>query len=223
MPDWLITGLKDGITAFFPTAALAAAFVWLLKIFVAHALKFDADLYKANREHEDKMRLSEFQIQIKYKADTEMERLRQSLEVDAYREQVRIKNLHDRQAAIISRLYDYTWKLSTLVKNFITLRTLFSMTAIEHQDKDIHTAYDQLSQYYARYRLYLPDHVSRIIEELRDLRWNETLMKATHPEAYDLDSENRAEWLAEANLLKDKCDSLSAALHDQFQKLVGIK
>ena len=152
MPDWITSGLKDGIAAFFPSAALLLALTWLLRTYIAQKLKTDAALYKLRFESEEKRRFEEFKVELEHKTDREIEKLKSALTIEAYREQMRIKSLQEKQASVIRKLYSYAAVISSLMQSGIRGKEGSMFSGITEHFKRISEAHKQLNAYYSAHR-----------------------------------------------------------------------
>src|SRR6266571_633038 len=129
---------------------LLVAAAWLIKTVLTHKLTRDADA---------------FRTQLKFDADMEIERLKNSLHMIAVEHQVRFSRLHEKRAEVIAELYkrlvDVHWHGRIFV---ITSEANPTPEQAEQFEKITQEVYE-LSLFIEQHRIYLPDSVCMLLDE----------------------------------------------------------
>lgn len=125
-------------------AVFLAAVAWLCKTLVSNRLSREADAFRAR---------------LKADADTEIERLRASLQIAATEHQVRFSKLHEERGEVIAKLYGLLLESADAAR-------FFAAHATEHGDEGekARDAHLDLYRFLNLKRIYLPSRVCELLE-----------------------------------------------------------
>jgi len=145
----LTTSLGQSITSIIALvggqAIFLAAAAWLIKSLVTNRLARDAE---------------QFKITLQSKADVELEKLRNSLQLAATEHQIRFANLHEKRALVIADLYSRLVQTRGDVARFILIDPRDPKIADETHQKTL-----DLLNFITLNRIYLPERVCELIDE----------------------------------------------------------
>jgi hypothetical protein len=146
---------QDVLTTTFTTVGGAgvalAAGTYLLKSSLAHWMTRDAEKFKA---------------QLKSDADSEIERLKHSLQIAALEHQVKFSNLHERRANVIAEVYQRLVEVYEESRKFTLTagQSTNSSESFEHYNK-AYTSNYELFLFVQPRRIYLPREVCSLLDE----------------------------------------------------------
>jgi len=197
--DWQeIIKTLGGYTLFLGAAA------WLIKQLVSNRFVRDAEKFK---------------ITVQTNADTEIERLKNSLQMAALEHQVRFSKLHERRAEIIAELYTRLVDAQEVSENYVSqgggtqLYPAASRKLIE------------FGAFVMRHRIYLPERIctslNTFLERVRKLVNIARFRGGDIPS--EISVENLETLLKAIETFEREIPALRKALEDEFRKILGVE
>jgi hypothetical protein len=189
-------------------ALFLAAVAFLCKAFVSSRLTRDADAFRAR---------------LKADADTEIERLRSSLQIAATEHQVRFSKLHEKRGEVIEQLYKLIVETPTVAGRFILTDNRNPEAARVANER-----VGELFSFLSLNRIYLPSSVCRRLDNYEHrLRHSVTWVtiywtRVEYPNQKMIEDQNKA--LQEAcTELETELPAIRRELEDEFRKLLGVE
>jgi hypothetical protein len=137
---WTDVLLALGGQTIFLTAA-----VWLIQSLVSHGMERD---------------LAQYKTELKFEADTEIERLRNTLKMSELEHRVKFSKLHERRAEVIAKLYRMMVGADSASKRFVMMNPQSRDSALSAKEK-----VGDLIEYFELHRLYFPESVCIFIDQ----------------------------------------------------------
>jgi hypothetical protein len=197
--NWLGTVLLS----VFVSAGLWAAFG---KKLVSHLLERESDKFRAD---------------LKLEGDTQIERLRSSLQLTAFEQQVRFSRLHSRRATLIAELYKLLNDVPAFAANFILNSPSDSERERIAREKVFH-----LFGFIEDNRIYFPPHVCDLLDAFsgklrRSVVFVGVYWKIEAPTGPTRAVQNKV-ILDAVTALETDLPVLKKELEEEFRKLLGV-
>lgn len=202
----LLTTLGGG------TAILAAA-AWLIRTALDHALSRDVEAFKAR---------------LKADADIETERLKSSLQMIAFEDQVRFSNLHAKRAEVIAEIYARMVDAEQDGQRFV-------YADAHKEDSKRQEAYfetvNKLVEFYfflEKRRIYLPERICALMKAFIDtvrrnvIRTN-IYVPIDQPYNQKLLDEKVKVVMEAYEAFEGSIPSTRAALENEFRRILGVE
>lgn len=185
---------------------LLGAVAWLIKTFISSRLTREVEQFKAH---------------LKTNADTEIERLKSSLQMIALEHQVRFSKLHERRAELIAELYELLLDTESVARKFIFIETRDKKEAAAAKSKVF-----ELYDFIQKHRLYLPNSVCRSLDNFEGNLRRSVLFVSSYwtdiefPNDQTIRDQNEV-MLAACNALETDLPTLRKVLEEECRKLLG--
>jgi len=199
--DW-----QDLIKTLGGETLLLAAVAWLAKALISSRLARDVE---------------QFKVQLKNNADTEIEKLKSSLQIIALEHQVRFSELHERRAEVIAELHGLLLDSEGVARKFILTDMRDRNEAAAAKLKVL-----ELYDFIQKHRLYLPNSVCSLLDNFQGKLQRSVIFVSVY--WTDVDSPNQQMIAEQNNIMRDACQALETdlpalrkILENEFRKLLG--
>jgi hypothetical protein len=184
------------------TGVALAAGTYLLRTSVTQWMTRDAEKFKA---------------QLKSDADSEIERLKHSLQVAAVEHQVRFSSLHERRAQVIAEVYERLARVYEESRIFTQtgVYATYSSLQFEHYSKVYKSNYD-LFLFVQYRRIYLPADVCRLLDNC---------LQAMNRAVIDANVYSQVESVNSDQMMREKHEALRnvhTAIMEDVPKMKGL-
>jgi hypothetical protein len=191
---------------------LVGASAWLIKTVITQKLATDAEAFK---------------IRIQADANTEIERLRSSLQIVATEHQVRFTKLHENRAEIIADLYKKLVDLHRSGESFVITRENNPDPAKEKEFSELREMMSEFQRFYEQHQIYLPSHVctsfKNLLNEITGKVWAaEIFGRIEHPSEHILQTSADA-FTKAYEAFDEKIPAARQALEGEFRKMLGVE
>lgn len=186
------------------------AAAWLIKALVTDRLARDAE---------------KFRMDLKAKSDSEIERLKNALEMAALEHQVRFSKLHEKRAEVIAKLYAVLAELQYSGQKYVFAGAYepkrddeFSRTAKKVQEVFL---------FIEEHQIYLPDRVCTLLEEFVETVNKSVAIVHVYEENADGSADFREQktqaLIRAAEEFKTRIPAVRKALTDEFRTILGVE
>jgi len=194
-------------------AVWLAAAAWLIKTLVSNRLALDGEKFK---------------IEIKASADTEIERLKNSLQMVALEHQVRFSKLHETRAKVIAELY------AQLVDvQYAGYRYVLSgghAPGNPAQDDEFAKTYAKVNELFffiEDHQIYLPERICDLLKDFVEaVRTSVNVSRVYGSISYptpEAREENIRKLMKAAQAFEGHIPAVRKALQDEFRKILGVE
>ena len=199
--------IKEFVSILGGGSALVLALAWLVKKLVAQYLSKDVETFKSS---------------LKAQTDIEIERLKASLQLEGYRDQVRFSNLHEKQAETIASLYEQLLSITQHLESCASL-TKSDVDFSEFASKEINKAlseYVDAKRAFRAHEIYFEPELCTLLDDFFVLL-NDAIK---HTSAFDKDWKKRKgdSFLATWEQVTNKLPVVLDALRTQFRRILGV-
>jgi hypothetical protein len=203
-----MTFWQQFITTLGGFSVVVLALAWLVRSLVTHVLSKDVETFKAS---------------LKAQADIEIERLKATLQMEGYRDQVRFGRLHEKQANTLALLYE---QLLTTIQHLESCASWtrqeidFSKFSSEAINKAL-SAYVDAKHTFKKHEIYFDPALCALLNEFLGLL--KTAVDHTSP--FDEKWKERwgAAFLASWEQVTAKLPEVSEVLRTKFREILGVE
>jgi len=207
---------QDVLTNVFLTvggsAVLLAAAAYLIKSVLTYKLTLETE---------------QFKTELKGKADVEIERLKNSLQMLAAEHQVRFAKLHDKRAAIIAALYKRLVIVRRHGELFVITRENNPDPIKDEEFRKITEELRRLFSFFEQNKIYFPLSVCKSLDDLIGIIRGKVMIagvfgRIQYPNEHTIQQSADAFTKAYHTFEKEIPDAL-AALENEFRSMLGVR
>jgi hypothetical protein len=159
------------ITSAAVSTVLAAALVWLSRLWISERLKS-----AIKSEYEQK--LETHKAQLKAQSDIEIERLRSQLSIAATEHQVRFSRLHEKRAEVVAETYKLLLDLHQRLANYVSIIEFSNDPPIAERRAMAVGSHKSFIDFYAKRSSISTQKMSFFFRRLRQKCWNRSTVNA---------------------------------------------
>ena len=187
-------------------SAIVLSLAWIVKILVSYYLSKNIETFRSN---------------LKTQTDIEIERLRSTLQIEGFRDQIRFTRLHEKQANTIALLYE---EILTIIQH---LKLCASWTKQDFDfsklaGEEIRSALDlyiDAQQTFRKHEIYFDTKLCNLLNEFFFLLQDTTHQTSFFGEDWKA---HEADFLTSWNKIEEKLPEVLDALRSQFRKILGV-
>ncbi len=203
---------QEVITTIGGEGVLLAAAAWLMKAIVSNRLALDAEKFKA---------------ELKADADSEIERLRSTLQIAAAERQVRFTNLHEKRAEVLEEMNNRLVDLQQEGERFVFID---GFTEEPGQREAYLKTNEKLREFYLfveKRRIYLPEHVCALLRAFMEAVRKTVIGVGVygpieHPTSQMLEERNRV-LTAAFHAFEESIPAARTSLENEFRTMLGVE
>jgi hypothetical protein len=157
---------------------------------------------------------------LKLEGDTQIERLKSSLQLIAFEQQVRFSRLHARRANIIAELYKLLNEVPAVAKGFI-----FGAPSDSDRERIARDKVYELYNFVENHRIYFPADVCDLLDKFSTILRQSVIFVSVY---WSIDTPNEATRQEQNRVIKEAVNSLETEvpslkkdLEVEFRKLLG--
>ena len=192
------------------SAILLTAVSWLVKSLLTHWLAKDVEEYKSK---------------IQFESQTELTRVKASIEKRAFEHQIIFSRLHDRRAKVIEDVYTTISNLYRAMKEFVKT----SITDTEKRKTKLEGLWDAVDKFRDTYepkKIFFNTSLCQKIEELNDTMSAPVSKIVVHLEMYEQNPDITPvfnAWKDAEKQIAEIVDGIMNELEDEFRKILGVQ
>jgi hypothetical protein len=198
--------------AIFANATLLAVLGWIGKSLFEHVIDRNSQ---------------RFEIELRAKADSTIERLKTDLQLKTIEHQVRFSRLHEKQAGVIAELNAHIVEALWAAESFLSPMEWVGEPKKPEKHRNAMNKLVELYRYFEKHRIYLPDQLCAVVEKLiTDVRshvirfgvyidWDNVALPAHAQE------EKHTAWMSGWEAIKTQVPNVQKTLENEFRVLLG--
>jgi hypothetical protein len=201
------------ITSAAVSTALAAALLWLSRLWISERLKS-----AIKSEYDQK--LETHKAQLKAQSDIEIERLRSQLSIAATEHEVRFFRLHEKRGEVIAETYKLLQDLHQRLANYVSIIEFSNDPPREERRGNAVSSHKLFIDFYAKNTIFLPKTTAKMLDSI-----NSQCVDAFNEFALNIDKQEEAkdstQWLRIFQRVKGEIRIAMDQLEDEFRRLLG--